>query len=240
MILNIETSTRVCSVALARNSRLIDLRENAEGKSHASLLAVFIDEVLRVNASDRSDLDAVAVSRGPGSYTGLRIGVSAAKGIAYGLRIPLIAVDTLSALTCGILQNPDFRKMMPELGKSTWLCPMLDARRMEVYSSFFNFRMESERETKAEIIDTGSYQDILSRRKVVFFGNGSEKCERFLKHENAIFFKGVEPSAEFMTGISEKKFQAGKFEDVAYFEPFYLKDFIATIPKKNIYGQPPS
>ena len=234
LILNIETSTPVCSVAISQNAEIIGILESSVDKSHASHLATFIQEILKENSIEKKDIDAVAVSRGPGSYTGLRIGVSTAKGVAYALNKPLIAVNTLQAMAYGAI-----KKLHSQTRKSpeddTWLCPMIDARRMEVYTSFFDIRMKQQREIKAEIIDAGSFQDILSHRKVFFFGNGAEKCKPVLDYPNALFIDDFEPSAEYLIPFSEKKFHQKEFEDVAYFEPFYLKDFIDTIPRKNIF-----
>ena len=234
LILNIETSTDVCSAALARNSEILFIRESREEKSHAALLGVFIEDILHKKSIERSKINAVAVSRGPGSYTGLRIGVSTAKGIAYGLNIPLIAVDTLQAMAWGIISMPEFRTQLPTGEKNVWLCPMIDARRMEVYYAFYNLRCEPIGEISAGIIHSGSYQKILAQRKVIFFGNGSEKCKHILSHPNAVFVEGLRPSATYMTEISLRKFHLKEFEDVAYFEPYYLKDFVATTPKKRL------
>ena len=234
LILNIETATPVCSVAISQDLKPIGILESVEEKSHASLLAPFIDEVFRTNSISKSRMDAVAVSRGPGSYTGLRIGVSTAKGIAYALKKPLIAIDTLQAMAYGALKkvhHPDSQLVGPD----TWLCPMIDARRMEVYSAFYDLRMELQREIHAEIINPRSFHDILSRHKVLFFGSGAEKCKSVLSHSNAIFIDHFSPSAEYLIPFSEEKFHRKEFEDIAYFEPYYLKDFIATIPRKNIF-----
>ncbi|UCG28826.1 MAG: tRNA (adenosine(37)-N6)-threonylcarbamoyltransferase complex dimerization subunit type 1 TsaB [Bacteroidales bacterium] len=234
LILNIETSTQVCSVALSRNTEILSVRESQDEKSHSTLLGVFIEDIFNTESVERSDIKAIAVSRGPGSYTGLRIGVSTAKGIAYGLKIPLIAVDTLQAMAWGIISIPEFRTQLPE-DVNIWLCPMIDARRMEVYHAFYNLRCEPMREVAAEIIHPGSFREILSRQTVLFFGNGSGKCKHVLDHPNALFIEGFKPSASHLTEFSLRKFRKKEFEDVAYFEPFYLKDFIATIPRKNIF-----
>jgi tRNA threonylcarbamoyladenosine biosynthesis protein TsaB len=234
LILNIETSTPVCSVAISQDSKIIGIRESSRDKSHAAHLAPFIHEILEKNPIEKSNLDAVAVSRGPGSYTGLRIGVSTAKGITYALNKPLIAVDTLQAMTYGVVKKL-YRAVSRSFDPDTWLCPMIDARRMEVYSAFFDIHFKQRREINAEIIDTRSFQDILSRRKVLFFGTGAEKCKTVLKHPNASFIDHFFPTAEYMVPFSEEKFHRQEFENTAYFEPFYLKDFIATIPRKNIF-----
>lgn len=235
MILNIETATHVCSVALSSGLQLIDIRESYQEKSHASMLAVFIDDILKNNNLKPTQLDAVSVSKGPGSYTGLRIGVSTAKGIAYGADIPLISVSTLQALALGAISHPKNPCRMPSVKEKTWYCPMIDARRMEVFSAFYNDKNEITRPVSANIIDKETYYDILSEKPVVFFGTGAEKCKSVLSHRNAFFLDGVLPSARFMIPLSNRAYKEKNFEDSAYFEPFYLKDFIATIPKKNIY-----
>ena len=235
LILNIETSTPVCSVAISQDAEVIGLLESSKDKSHASLLAPFIHEIFKKNSIRKADMDAVAISRGPGSYTGLRIGVSTAKGIAYALNKPLIAVDTLQAMAYGAMKNA-FHGDPQSADPDTWLCPMIDARRMEVYTAFFDLQMKQKREITAEIIDPGSFKDILSRRKVLFFGTGAEKCKAVLNHPNASFIDDFSHCAEYMIPFSEEKYQRQKFENVAYFEPFYLKDFIATTPRKNIFS----
>ena len=230
MILCIETATNVCSVALADKGKLIGLKESAIDKSHASLLTVFTEELMQENNIKVSDLDAVAVSKGPGSYTGLRIGVSAAKGLCYGADIPLISVNTLESMFhTFLLLNNDFRDE-PDL----LFCPMIDARRMEVYSSLFNAEGLELQEVKAEIIDGDSYRSLLDKQKIVFFGNGADKCTDVISHENAIFSTGFQLSATGLAMPGDNALAESRFEDTAYFEPFYLKDFIATIPKKNL------
>jgi tRNA threonylcarbamoyladenosine biosynthesis protein TsaB len=217
LILNLETATKNCSVSISENGKIIALKElNTGGYSHAEMLHPFIEEVLKEIDKGLSDIDAVAVSKGPGSYTGLRIGVSAAKGICFGNEIPLIAIKTLESLASS------------QKGKDYTLIPMLDARRMEVYASVFNSDIEEIRKTEAEIIDENSYSEYLEKGKVLFFGDGAEKCKDIIKHENAEFVDDIFPSAKDMGDIAEKLFIEKKFEDSAYFEPFYLKDFIAT------------
>lgn len=231
LILHLETATHVCSVALAENGNLVALREMSDEKSHATQLTVFVEEIFKEKTLKASDLSAIAVSKGPGSYTGLRIGVSAAKGIAYGAETPLIAISTLQSMAAGI------RHEIPDniAGQNTWLCPMIDARRMEVYSAFYDMQNRQKRSISADIIDKNSYKDILDHHKVIFFGNGAEKCKQTLTHPNAFFIDEITPSAQDMIEIAHKAFTEKRFENVAYFEPFYLKDFIATVPKKNIY-----
>lgn len=213
-ILNIETSTKNCSVALAKNGEIIVCREIAEmGYSHAEKLHVFIEEILIEANLKFSDLKAVAVSQGPGSYTGLRIGVSAAKGLCYALEIPLIAVDTLEVLASQIAIEEGV------------IVPMIDARRMEVYSAIFDKNHQKIRETKAEILIEESFSDL--NQTVYFVGDSSQKSKTILKKENFIFLDDViYPSAKQMTKKSYTLFTNNRFEDVAYFEPFYLKDFM--------------
>lgn len=234
LILNIETSTAVCSVSLGKDGRLLAYKENKEGMNHATHLTVFIDSILKENKLSTSHLDAVAVSMGPGSYTGLRIGVSTAKGICYGSNLPLIAVSTLQAMTAPILKN---EAILSQLGdpEATVFCPMIDARRMEVYTAFYSYKNEEIREVAAEIIDEESFASDLEKSEIVFFGDGSSKCQSSLQSQNAIFVSDITPTATGMVELSEAKFEAEMFEDVAYFEPFYLKDFVATTPKKNIF-----
>ena len=216
-ILNIETSTKACSVALHKNGELIVCREDVTANfSHSEKLLKFISELFSDEKLSLSDLDAIAVSMGPGSYTGLRIGVSTAKGLCYGLDIPLISISTLKAMSFG---------MALEI-KADLYCPMIDARRMEVYSAFFDINNTEVRKIQADIIDENSYKKELEK-KVVFFGDGSEKLIEKIKDKNAIFVSDIHPSAKNMGLLSYQKFTKSLFEDLAYFEPFYLKDFVA-------------
>ena len=216
-ILNIETSTKACSVALHKNGELIVSREDVTTNfSHSEKLLKFISKLFSDTKLSLSDLDAIAVSMGPGSYTGLRIGVSTAKGLCYGLDIPLISISTLKAMSFG---------MALEI-KADLYCPMIDARRMEVYSAFFDINNAEVRKIQADIIDENSYKKELEK-KVVFFGDGSEKIKEKIKHENAMFISNIHPSAKNMGLLSYQKFNKSLFEDLAYFEPFYLKDFVA-------------
>lgn len=225
LILNIDTATTVCSVALAKDGQLIALKENNEGLNHSVLLGTYVDEILRENGLSVEELDAIAVSMGPGSYTGLRIGVSLAKGLCFGAGKPLLAVPTLQALALSVTN---------ELKEEALYCPMLDARRMEVYTAIFDQSNRTIVDTKAEIVTTDSFADALAGQTVYFFGNGSEKVRHLLTSPNARFISGVETSARHLIPLSERLYQAGQFADVAYFEPFYLKDFIATTPKKKV------
>lgn len=225
LILNVDTATSVCSVALAKNGEVIAIKENNEGLNHSVLLGTYIDEILKENHITAHQLDAVAISMGPGSYTGLRIGVSMVKGLCFGAGKPMIAVPTLQALALSISSAKQ---------EDALYCPMIDARRMEVYTAFFDKDNHTVVDTKAEIIDENSFAEILSRQTVYFFGNGSDKVREILSSPNARFIEKVETSASHLTKIAEQYFNQGQFVDIAYFEPFYLKDFIATTPKKKV------
>ncbi|WP_196896230.1 tRNA (adenosine(37)-N6)-threonylcarbamoyltransferase complex dimerization subunit type 1 TsaB [Aureivirga marina] len=223
LILNIETATKNCSVSISKDGEIIVMKELNNGNySHAEMLHPFIKEILEEANLSFSDLNAVAVSKGPGSYTGLRIGVSAAKGFAYSLDIPMISIPTLEILANSISIDEGV------------IIPMLDARRMEVYASVYNLDKEQVREIKAEIIDETSFSEYLEKLKVHFVGDAVSKCEEVIQHPNAIFYENKFPSAKEMGKLSELKFKNKEFEDVAYFEPFYLKDFVVTPPKKKI------
>jgi tRNA threonylcarbamoyladenosine biosynthesis protein TsaB len=229
IILNIETATEICSVSLSENGKLIALKEDHQGQNHAKLLTVFIDDLFKESNISIKKLAAVAISMGPGSYTGLRIGVSAAKGIAYAANIPLIAVNTLQALAYGVSRENLY-------GPESWICPMIDARRMEVYTAFFDCKNQIKMPVSAEIITENSFIDILKMRKVVFLGNGSAKCKESIQSENAVFLEDRYCTAGNMVDLSHHAFLESQFVDLAYFEPFYLKDFVATIPKNTILG----
>jgi len=233
-ILNIETSTEVCSVTLASNGQLLYKKESTEGLNHSKVLTVFIDELFKENNLKTESIDAVAVSKGPGSYTGLRIGVSVAKGLCYGLSIPLISVNSLEVLGIYAAQNLSEYEL-PNDGIPVLFCPLIDARRMEVYTTLYNLQGEELRPVSAEIIDEHFLSDLLENHKILFFGNGAEKCKNIIKHKNALFEGPMLTSAQFMQSISERKFNNGEFENVAYFEPFYLKNFVATIPRNKIF-----
>ena len=223
-ILHIETSTDVCSVAVSQDGASIFSKEDFKGPSHATELGVFVDEALSFADSHAIPVDAVAVSCGPGSYTGLRIGVSMAKGICYGRSIPLIGIPTLEVMCVPVLLYRD----LPE---DALLCPMIDARRMEVYAAVYDRALRVKREIGADIVDENSYSDFLAERPVYFFGNGAAKCKDKLQHPNARFLDDVHPLAKWMFPLAEKAMAQGKFDDVAYFEPFYLKEFVASKPK---------
>ena len=226
-ILHIETSTDVCSVALSEDGAILFAKEDHEGRGHATVLGVFIDEVLSMADSHAKPIEAVAVSCGPGSYTGLRIGVSMAKGICYGRNIPLIALPTLKVLSVPVL-------LMDELPEDALLCPMLDARRMEVYAAIYDRALNPLREVGADIIDSNSYKEYLNEHPVYFFGNGAAKCKEIIQHKNAHFIDGMEPLARWMFPLADREFHNGEFQDVAYFEPFYLKEFVATVAKNKV------
>jgi tRNA threonylcarbamoyladenosine biosynthesis protein TsaB len=233
LILNIETSTEVCSVSLAENGRLLYKKESIEGLNHSRVLTVFIEEIFKENNIKPETIDSVAVSKGPGSYTGLRIGVSVAKGLCYGLNIPLISINSLEILGLFAARNLAGYEL-PNDGIPSLFCPMIDARRMEVYTALYNLRGDELRPVSAEIIDENFLAELLENHKILFFGNGAEKCKNTIKHKNAFFEGPVKTSAQFMQSISEEKFKKKEFEDVAYFEPFYLKNFVATIPGNKI------
>lgn len=224
-ILNIETSTDVCSVAVSRDGACIFSREDHGGPNHSVKLGVFVDEAVSFADSHAIPFDAVAVSCGPGSYTGLRIGVSMAKGICYGRGIKLISVPTLELLSVPVL-------LEHELEEETLLCPMIDARRMEVYSVIYDRALREVRPVQADIVDGSTYREFLDKGKVCFFGNGACKCIDAIDNPNAVLIKGVEPLAKNMFPLAEKRMAEGLFEDVAYFVPFYLKDFVAKTPNR--------
>jgi len=234
LILNIETSTEVCSVSLAENGKLLFKKESTEGMNHSRLLTVFIEDLFKENNIRPDTIDAVAVSKGPGSYTGLRIGVSVAKGLCYGLNIPLISINSLEVLGIFAARNM-VEYNLPNDGVPVLFCPLIDARRMEVYTALYNLQGEELRPVSAEIIDEHFLSELLENHKILFFGNGAEKCKSIIKHKNAFFEGPMITSAQFMQSMTEEKFKNKEFEDVAYFEPFYLKNFVATIPRNKIF-----
>ena len=223
LLLAIETTTRNCSVALFQNNKLIHLKEKTYKEySHAELLTLFIQEVIEKANIDFSALDGVILSKGPGSYTGLRIGSSAAKGLCYALNIPLISVSTLKIMVSGISKNDDCK----------YYCPMIDARRMEVFSMVTARNNNEVRKIRADIVDATTYTEFLSD-KVLFFGDGASKCKEVINSGNAIFVEDVLPSARHMGEVGFDKFVQQDFEDVAYFEPYYFKDFFVEGSKKS-------
>ena len=220
-ILHIETSTQACSVAVSEDGQNGFTKEGLNGPNHNVLLGVFVDEALSFADSHAMPLDAVAVSCGPGSYTGLRIGVSMAKGICYGRDLKLIGLPTLQVMCVPLLL---YREEMEE---DALLCPMIDARRMEVYAAIYDRALRTVRPTAADIVDAESYTEYLDQHPVYFFGNGAAKCKEVITHPNARFVEDVHPLASMMFPLAEKAIAMGDFQDVAYFEPFYLKEFVA-------------
>jgi len=227
LILAIETATKMCSVALSENGILLNCIEEGGAYSHAEKLTSFIEKVLSNAGKSIDDLDAVAVSKGPGSYTGLRIGVATAKGLCYGANLPLVAVDTLKAMAFGMAKEVEY--------KDTLLCPMIDARRMEVFTALFTIGLEEVEAVQAKIIDPSSFDSYLEKSKIVFFGDGALKCKEQLGgSENADFSFAGEPTAKNIGYLAHSKLKNKEIEDIAYFEPYYLKDFVATTPKKKL------
>ncbi len=227
-ILLIDTSTDVCLVALCENNQIKATRIDTNGQNHSKLIGTFTQEVLGEAGCTPQQLDAVALSMGPGSYTGLRIGTSFVKGLCFGVGIPVITLPTLQILAWeALLQNPDIEP-------NACLCPMIDARRMEVYTAVYNAQVQEQTAAWPEIVTEASYQEYLSQ-PTYFFGNGSDKCQSTLQHPNAHFIAGIQPSAMAMMLLAEKAYEQQQFADTAYFEPFYLKEFMATMPKNKIF-----
>lgn len=226
VILHIETSTDTCSVAVSQDGACVFKREERGAMNHAVKAGVFVDDALFFIDTHLMPLDAVAVSCGPGSYTGLRIGVSMAKGVCYGRDVKLISVPTLQLLCVPLLLGDIVKE------DDALLCPMIDARRMEVYSAVFDRCLGEVVPTSATVVDTGSYAEQLAEHPVYFFGNGAAKCKDIIGHPNARFINDIVPLAEWMFPLAEKRFLREEYEDVAYFTPFYLKDFVAKTPKK--------
>lgn len=223
IILNIETATKNCSVSIAKNGEILGLKELNDGNySHAEKLHPFIKSTLLQANIASNEIDAIAVSKGPGSYTGLRIGVSSAKGLCFAFNKPLISIETLESLAHSVLTDNGF------------IIPMLDARRMEVYATVFDSNYNKIRETQAEIINKDSFLEFLHKNKVYLLGDGAEKCKKVIYHKNAIFIDDKFPSAKEMAMLSYKKYKKSNFENIAYFEPFYLKDFVVTPEKKKV------
>jgi tRNA threonylcarbamoyladenosine biosynthesis protein TsaB len=223
LILLLETATSICSVALAKDGAVISLRENNAGFTHAENITLFIAEVCKEAAVSLGDLDAVAVSRGPGSYTGLRIGVSTAKGLCYALEKPLIAVETLKSLCCSYLQSFS-------ADQSVVLLPMIDARRMEVYCAAYASSLNVIFPERAEVITENSFSELISARNIIMFGDGSAKCKPVFEKYDRVAFADVQLSAQGMAQLAEEKFRQKNFEDVSLFEPFYLKEAAIGIP----------
>lgn len=223
VILNIETSTHRCSAAITCNGKLLYEQHNNDG-NHAHDLPLFIDTLLNLLQTDGLHLDAVALSQGPGSYTGLRIGTATAKGLCYGLNIPLLPIDTLQIVAAAAI------RMIPE---NSLLCPMIDARRMEVYCALYNKQLERLTEIEPKVIDKQSFANELNEHLIYFVGNGSTKCKDVLQHHNAKFIENIEADAQTMGVLAEEAFQQNRIADLAYFDPFYLKEFQATISRKT-------
>ena len=235
-ILHIETSSNVCSVAVSENGQCIfEQAERGEHGAGAERLGTMVDEALSFTDNHAIPFDAVAVSCGPGSYTGLRIGVSMAKGICYGRDLKLIAVPTLELLCVPVLLREKVvvngEDVATEIPEDALLCPMMDARRMEVYAALYDRSLKTVRDVSADIVMADTYQTWLDEHPVYFFGNGAKKCMDTIRHPNARFVDGIEPLAKWMQPLAERRFLNEQFEDVAYFVPFYLKDFVAIKPK---------
>jgi len=226
-ILLIESSTQICSAAVSMDGKLLWNRESVNLSSHSAVLGVYVAEAVRFVQANHFLLDAVAVSEGPGSYTGLRIGVSLAKGLCFGWDIPLIALPTLKVMATRLSPSPSY------------LCPMIDARRMEVYAALYDGTLQELEPAQAIIIDENSYRNLLSQKEIVFFGSGAEKCKTVIHSPNAIFIDGVYPLASDMISEAENALISKKYVNTAYFEPFYLKEFQATTPKNKVISKTP-
>lgn len=232
LILCIETGTDICSVGLARDGELISLRESDQGRDHARQVGVFVDELLSQTGIAPEELDAVAVGKGPGSYTGLRIGVSFAKGLCYGLRIPLVAIGSLDALTEVAKEDYEAGILSVDRWEEACLCPMVDARRMEVYARVFDSAGHPLSEVTAEVVGSGSFDGWRGAGPLVIFGTGAAKCADVLGDVLAV---EVVPSARGLARLAQQALDEGRTEDVAYFEPFYLKDFVVTTSRKKLF-----
>ncbi len=227
-ILNIETSTNVCSVALSSEGQIVDHHENYDGMNHATLLSKFIEDMLNTAKRKELNIDAIAVSIGPGSYTGLRIGLSEAKGLAFGLDLPLIGVNTLQLLTVTAM----FREFFDD---DVLYAPMIDARRMEVYTALYNNALDALLEPQPMILDESSFSNFLDDHHIVMIGNGAQKAQDIIKHPKVQFMPDIKPVAIDMMALAEKAFRESVFIDVAYSTPLYLKDFQATVAKKKLF-----
>ncbi len=246
-ILHIETSTDVCSVALSKDGYLLWEKTGPKGLGHAELLGTYVDEALHKAEEKQLTVEAVAVSSGPGSYTGLRIGVSMAKGVCYGSGARLVAVPTLQVLCVPVLLGDRLRcstwvdgreeRMDCEMEDDALLCPMIDARRMEVYAAVYDRRLRERRATSADVVTPETYLEMLNRGVVYFFGNGAEKCRSVINHPNARYIIGVEPLAKHMMPLADMRMMRGETEDVAYFVPTYFKDYVAKKPKPMLMAQ---
>ncbi len=233
LILCIETGTDICSVGIAKDGELLSLRESDEGRDHARKVGVFVDELLRETGIVPDGLDAVAVGKGPGSYTGLRIGVSFAKGLCYGLQKPLVAVGSLDALAEVAREDYEAGILSVDDWDGAYLCPMVDARRMEVYAQVFDSEGRPQGEVSAEVVDEGSFAAFRGQgRPFVIFGSGARKCADVLP--DAVYVE-VTPSARGLARLAQQALDEGRTEDIAYFEPFYLKDFVVTTSRKKLF-----
>lgn len=227
----IETSAKACSVALSCDFNIEFRRETLDGPNHASVLGQFVEEAMTFARERGLMPDAIAVSAGPGSYTGLRIGVSEAKGLAFGLDKPLIGISTLQALCCHVMFCPILEEGMPDGGL---YCPMIDARRMEVYTALYDAALNEVRPVTAEIIDENFLKEELEKHQIYFFGDGADKCQEVIKHPNAHFIPNIRVMAQDLMALAIKSYNQHKFDDTAYFTPFYLKDFVATKSKNPL------
>ncbi len=227
VILSIDTSTTVCSAAILRDGEAVAVRVNADGQNHARMLPVFVQELLAEAKQLGLTLDAVALSQGPGSYTGLRIGTATAKGICYALNIPLLPIDTLQVL-CAVAHSS-------RLTAHGYLCPMIDARRMEVYCALYDTAGNPLTEVEAKVIDEYAFEEILADNEVYFFGDGAAKCQAVITHPNAHFIEGIAPLANYMGKLAEEAYRDEQFADVAYFDPFYLKEYQAVVSKNKVF-----
>ena len=226
-LLTIETATTVCSAALSIDNQAVFERIDTSGASHATVLGVFVSDAVNYARKNGWTIDAVAVSAGPGSYTGLRIGLSEAKGLCYGLGIPLIAIPSLKILAIQSVNHQSYPS-------PTLFCPMIDARRMEVYAALYDTHLNEIRAVQADIIDENSYREYLEQQPVVFAGNGSDKCRAVIRSAQAIFLENIYPTAQAMIPLANEAFARNEFVDIAYFEPFYLKEFQATVPRNKV------
>jgi tRNA threonylcarbamoyladenosine biosynthesis protein TsaB len=231
-LLAIETSSNVCSVAVWRNGKVLSVKESSEKNAHSKTLTLMIQELLAKYEISKKNIDAIAVSMGPGSYTGLRIGVSVAKGLCYGWEKPLIAVDTIKALAAEYILKQEKKNFEQE---KILLCPMFDARRMEVYTALYKTDLTEVLPVQALVVDESGFNEFLKENKILFFGNGATKCSAVIHSTNATFLNDIEPSARGVAYLAEKLFNENKFVDTAYFEPFYLKDFIAGKPSRKLF-----
>lgn len=225
-ILTLETATKVCSVSIFENDQLIDYVEEHGSYSHAENLAQFVDQLLSRNNITYSQLEAIAISKGPGSYTGLRIGVAFAKGLCFAQNIPLISINSLESLACGAIQEIEQKEFL--------VCSMIDARRMEVYAAIYNQDLEPIRKIGADVVNEQTYMTFLDKNMVYFIGDGAEKCRDQIRHENARFEKSIHLSSKYLGEMAYNKFLSKSFEDLAYFEPLYLKEFLAIKSKKGL------